>query len=218
MQLETWHAAALLAALVSALVTAELFERRGARALMKTLASLTFVGAGALLLRLDTSAGGLLMVGLVLSLVGDLALLAKGNKPLFLLGLGAFLAAHLCYAAAFWAHGVDGTATWVAGAVLLGAGVPLSAWLSRHVRGSMRAPVAAYVVAISVMVALAAGAFGDGGRATLVVGAVLFYLSDLCVARERFVAPSKWNGIFGLPLYYAGQLYLIDGMHGAFVP
>lgn len=218
MQIETWHAAALLAALVMALVAAELFERRGARALLKTLASLAFVGAGALLLRLDTSAGALLMGGLVLSLVGDLALLAKGKKGLFLLGLGAFLAAHLCYAVAFWAHGVDGKSTAVAGALLLGAGVPLGAWLARHVRGGMRVPVAAYVVAISVMVALAAGAFGDGGRATLLMGAVLFYLSDLCVARERFVTRSRWNAVFGLPLYYAGQLYLIDGMHGAFVP
>ena len=76
----------------------------------------------------------------------------------------------------------------------------------------MRAPVAGYIVAITAMVALAAGAWGAGARVTLVGGALLFYLSDLCVARERFVVKSKWNGIVGLPLYYAGQLMLIDGL------
>ncbi|MBI1944125.1 MAG: lysoplasmalogenase [Deltaproteobacteria bacterium] len=212
MQLALWQLAALLAALVVALVVAELLERPRLRAILKTVASVTFVVAGALLLPLSASAGWLVLAGLALSLLGDVALIPKGSKPLFLGGLGAFLAAHLCYAAAFVVLGQAPPHALGAAAVLVAVGVPLARWLARHVKGSMRAPVAGYVVAITAMVALAAGAVGAGARPTLLIGAVLFYLSDLCVARERFVVRSRWNAAVGLPLYYAAQLLLIDGV------
>jgi uncharacterized membrane protein YhhN len=76
----------------------------------------------------------------------------------------------------------------------------------------MRGPVLGYIIAITAMVALASGAVFAGAKPTLLIGAALFYLSDLCVARERFVAKSLWNGVVGLPLYYAAQLLLIDGL------
>lgn len=66
----------------------------------------------------------------------------------------------------------------------------------------------AYVVVISAMVACAAGAFGATGDAALLAGAVAFFLSDLAVARERFVARSFANKLWGLPLYYGAQLLL----------
>lgn len=209
---QLWHFAVALAALVTALVLAELVDRPKLRAALKTLASLTFLAAGAALLPLQDPPGRWLLVGLVLSLVGDVALIPKNRKALFLLGLGAFLAVHLCYGAAFLAWGSAPRVALAAGAALVVVGVPLGLWLSRHVKGSMRAPVAGYILAITAMVTLAAGAFGAGARGTLLVGAVLFYLSDLCVARERFVLRSRWNGAVGLPLYYAGQLLLIDGL------
>jgi uncharacterized membrane protein YhhN len=43
---------------------------------------------------------------------------------------------------------------------------------------------------------------------TAAAGAVLFYLSDLAVARHRFVRPAFLNRAWGLPAYYAGQLLL----------
>lgn len=48
------------------------------------------------------------------------------------------------------------------------------------------------------------------GSSNLVIyaGAALFYLSDLAVARHRFVAPGPENKLIGLPLYYAAQLIL----------
>jgi uncharacterized membrane protein YhhN len=43
---------------------------------------------------------------------------------------------------------------------------------------------------------------------TAAVGALLFYLSDLAVARHRFVHPAFVNRAIGLPLYYVGQLLI----------
>lgn len=45
----------------------------------------------------------------------------------------------------------------------------------------------------------------------LLAGAFLFFLSDLSVARERFVAPGFANKLWGLPFYYGGQLLLALG-------
>ena len=42
----------------------------------------------------------------------------------------------------------------------------------------------------------------------MLTGALAFAISDLAVARERFVTPSFVNGAWGLPLYFAAQLTL----------
>jgi len=62
-----------------------------------------------------------------------------------------------------------------------------------------------YLAAISLMVVLASGTMAAAGP-QLLIGAVMFAVSDIFVARERFVSPSVVNRLWGLPLYYAAQL------------
>jgi hypothetical protein len=45
-------------------------------------------------------------------------------------------------------------------------------------------------------------------RLRLLLGASLFFVSDLSVARDRFVAREFANKLYGLPAYYAGQLLI----------
>ena len=67
------------------------------------------------------------------------------------------------------------------------------------------AAVLAYIFVITTMVALSAGTVA--ARGPLLAGAaVLFFASDLAVARHRFVERSSTNKVVGLPLYYAAQL------------
>jgi uncharacterized membrane protein YhhN len=73
---------------------------------------------------------------------------------------------------------------------------------------ALRVPVRAYVLVISAMVACAAGTFGAAPEPALLVGALAFFLSDLAVARERFVEKGLANKLWGLPLYYGAQLML----------
>jgi uncharacterized membrane protein YhhN len=69
--------------------------------------------------------------------------------------------------------------------------------------------VLSYIAVITVMVWGALSVvIGGWAPARVAAGAVLFYLSDLAVARERFVAHSFTNRAVGLPLYYVGQLLL----------
>lgn len=207
-----WPFAAAMAAPLVALLVAELRGSRSWVVVAKPLASLAFVVAGAMLLPLPAKPAVLLLVGLVLSFVGDVLLIPKGRKLTFLLGLGSFLCAHVAYAIAFVVRGVDGNGTLAGAAALVLAGVPLARWLFPHVHGGMKPAVAGYVVAITAMVALSIGCVAGGAPTTLAAGAALFYASDICVARERFVAKSLWNGVVGLPLYYVAQLLLVEGM------
>ncbi len=56
------------------------------------------------------------------------------------------------------------------------------------------------------MVAAATGATSDGAPWPVLPGAVLFFLSDLAVARDKFVTPGFPNRAVGLPMYYAAQI------------
>ena len=82
------------------------------------------------------------------------------------------------------------------------------AWLTPHLPGDFLLPVRAYTFVISLMVMTAIAARGAGATALIPAGAILFYLSDLSVAAGQFLEPAFPNYVWGLPLYYGGQLLL----------
>ena len=123
-----------------------------------------------------------------------------------------FALAHVAYVAACLAMGVAlGTGVAAAAGLTLVA-LRVWRWLSPHVPAAMRWPVRGYIVVITAMVACALGAWTRGAPAGLPLGAVLFFLSDLSVARERFVVSSTLNRFWGLPAYYAGQLLIASAV------
>jgi uncharacterized membrane protein YhhN len=71
----------------------------------------------------------------------------------------------------------------------------------------MRVPVLVYVLTIVTMV-VGALAPNSVDHPALTTGAVLFFASDLAVARDKFVEPGFTNRVWGLPCYYAGQLLI----------
>ncbi len=180
------------------------------RACAKTAASTGFVGAAIVAGALDTPYGKAVLAALVLSWWGDVFLLGRGRR-LFLAGLVSFLLGHVAFGVAFVVRGADPIFALAAAAAATLPALAAWRWLSGHLEGekaAMRTPVKAYVTVISVMVALAVGTTAALGDARIPLGAVLFYLSDLAVARDRFVAPGFDNRLWGLPLYYGAQLVL----------
>ena len=185
-------------------------ERLGRPALLwlwKPLASAGFVAAGMLSPTLAAWSSKWLVVGLCFAALGDVLLIPRGKRA-FLAGLVAFLVGHVCYAVAFGVMGVHPLALGVAGAAVLVVAVFVCRWLMPHVEGPMRVPVLAYVTVISAMVALSASTFVQTRAWLPLLGAGLFYVSDLAVARERFVTRGFVNRAWGLPTYYGGQLVL----------
>ncbi len=195
------------------LIAAEYARLRTLRALSKTAASVAFVTLG-LMLYTGGTYGQLIVAGLVLGAGGDIALLGKSNKA-FLAGLGLFLLGHLAYVAAFASLMPSGA--WFAGAGPLAAAPYLAGggvlWLLWPKLGEMRVPVIFYVLTIATMVVFAISAFRtaalpDPERTRLITGAVLFFVSDLAVARDKFVAATFTNKAWGLPAYYGAQLFI----------
>ena len=97
-------------------------------------------------------------------------------------------------------------------ALVLAVSVVVFAWLRPHL-GKMLVPVIAYVATITVMVIGAASPAGTEtvrfpGRALAPSGAILFYLSDIFVARQRFVTRNYFNRAVGLPLYFTAQFLI----------
>jgi uncharacterized membrane protein YhhN len=202
----------VVAVCLAGMLVADLKQKRSVYGAFKLIGSAAFCAAGAVMLPFPKAHAIALMVGLVLSFAGDALLIPKGKKLWFLVGLTAFLSAHAAFGTAFVLAGTHAKATLAGALGILLIGAPLSRWLLPKVRGPWRVPVLAYIITITAMVTLAAGAVGAGMRQTLLVGAVLFYLSDVCVARERFVKKEPINGMIGLPLYYTAQLFLIHGL------
>jgi hypothetical protein len=64
------------------------------------------------------------------------------------------------------------------------------------------------------MAALAWATSGSTADVRIPVGATAFYLSDVFVAREQFVAKAVANRMWGLPLYYLAQVLLAWSVAG----
>lgn len=155
-----------------------------------------------------------MLAALALSWVGDVALLAGS----FEVGLGAFLATHLTYVAAFRRarSAASGAGAKFAPAAALGvvvAGAAALALLWPHL-GEQRLAVTLYVAAIVAMVAAAAMRCGrtTPESATLMLGgAVLFLLSDSIIAIDRFVQPVAAGGVIIMATYTSAQLAIQAG-------
>lgn len=173
------------------------------RNLAKPVASAGFIGVALSAGALDTTYGSWVFLGLLLGAAGDVLLLGA-SRGAFLGGLVAFLLGHVAYVVAFSGLGPAWPIVLIAGGLALVVGAIVFLWLFPHIDRAMIGPVAAYVLVISAMVVMAAAS-----RTPIVIlGAAGFYLSDLSVARDRFVASGFANRVWGLPLYYGAQLLL----------
>ncbi len=182
------------------------YQRRVPEGIAKALASVGFLAAGVHAQIFQTPHGQAILVGLILSWFGDVFLLSK-TRAWFLAGLVAFLSAHVAYAVGFMIRGVDYVALAIALGLMLGPALLVWRWLQSRA-GSMRGPVAAYISVISLMLAFACATVWQLGGPWILAGAFLFYISDLFVARQRFVTQALVNRALGLPIYYVAQLIL----------
>ena len=145
-----------------------------------------------------------LLAALVLSLCGDVALMLPAD--LFVVGLAAFLLAHVAYIIDFEAT-LTARVLWLA--IVLAVTSPLAWRIIRCVgAASLRVSVGVYMVVISLMVASAAAS----GSALAAAGAVLFFSSDAVIAWNRFVRPFAWAQPLIMVTYHVGQLALATAL------
>jgi uncharacterized membrane protein YhhN len=204
----------LTLAALAALLVAESRDHLPGVAVAKPLAAAGYIAVALTAGALDSSYGMCVLAGLVLSWLGDVFLIPKDSPRIFQAGVFAFLLGHVAYAVGFTVRGLAPLACLGAAVVIIPVAALVLRWLRPRVPDDMQVPVHAYVLVISLMLVLAAGTAGAHGGAMILAGALLFYLSDLAVARDRFVAPGFENRAWGLPFYFVGQLLLAASVAG----
>ena len=181
-------------------------HEKGARALEVVFKPLTTILLLAVIGVPHTTFAWLVSAGVVLSLAGDIALLGNTNR-VFMVGLGAFLLAHVAYTIAFLGAAVWSPLVPVVAVVMLLSSI----WLLRATwmgTANIHAPTIAYAVVISVMVVSAWAMIGGPLplAAFAAVGSVLFYVSDASLALNRFRRPIRHVSLLALGVYWIGQL------------
>lgn len=149
--------------------------------------------------------------GLVLSLVGDVALMWPQG---FLPGLIAFLLAHLAYLGAFTAP-VRFAARPLCVVAYAAAAAVIGSLLWPSIPPALKWPVLAYMLCIAAMAAQAAvwwlAARGTANAALArhaAIGGLLFFASDTLLAFNRFHAPIALSPLWVLGTYWLAQGFI----------
>lgn len=204
-----------MAASVALLLVAEYRGWRAGIWLAKPLASTVFVVAGSYFGVADSTYTVWVGRALLLSWLGDVLLIPSGRPRVFQAGIAAFALAHVAYIAAFAVYPLDVARAALVAVPALAALFLAARWLRPHLPADLRLSVYVYMGIITAMVIAAGSAWPS--NVWSFVGAVMFYLSDLTVARARFVTPGFANSLVGLPLYYAAQLVLAYSAPGSMI-
>jgi uncharacterized membrane protein YhhN len=153
---------------------------------------------------------GFARIGLAGALIGSVCgdvLLDLPGEGFFIFGLVAFLIGHLFYCALFFrfAKRPDGLG-WlpIAVLVLFAAGMM---WLFRNIEPNLYPPVVIY---IAVIVAMSIGALlVPSADRLLFWGALLFILSDVILAVNRFLVPIPFGRLINISIYFVAQYVII---------
>ncbi|EID11122.1 membrane protein [Mycolicibacterium phlei DSM 43072] len=149
-----------------------------------------------------------LVAALLFSAAGDFLLALPWWEPSFVLGLGAFLVAHLCFLTALVPLVGRSTPRLIAVAVTVAACLALLTWFwPRLLEQGMAVPVTAYITVLGAMVCCALLARLPTPWTAL--GGVAFAVSDAMIGINKFVLGSE---ALAVPIWwvYASSLLLIS--------
>ncbi len=215
------------------LPAALLFAALEALALSKNWLRLDYIAKPAVMLILFfwlTSVGlnGALLwfgLGILLSLLGDILLMISLDR-FFLFGLIAFLLAHIAYIIGFNIPLPEFSAWGLVFAIMISLGGTriirrIVVALASNGQLAMRTPILVYSLVISLMLLSAMMKLSDltwnaNAAALVSVGALLFYISDIILAWNKFVAPIQQGRIYNIASYHLGQIALIAGVIAQF--
>lgn len=210
----TFYLAPVLVLTVSLLIWAEMTERKKLIFLFKPISTLIVITAALMSFWLPATnqvyAVGVL-VGLLLSIGGDIALMYWEKRKAFLLGLVLFLLAHIAYTVVFTLLGRFSAWDILSTLLLVMLGIGFYRLVKPNL-GKMKLPVIMYIIVISLMVSRALSTipspiFSREQAWMIFAGAVLFYISDVILAIARFWKPWRYHRI-SLAFYYSGQMLI----------
>jgi uncharacterized membrane protein YhhN len=158
-------------------------------------------------------------IGAAMSVAGDVFLMVP--RDIFMAGLAAFLVAHLTYIIGFNPNLPPVNAFTLIAAVILAlivwrVYVRLTKGLAEHGATALKLPVLAYAIVISLvvlsaLVTLIRPEWSRPHAALVAAGAVLFLISDLTLAWDRFVAPVARADLKVIITYHLAQIGILLG-------
>ena len=163
----------------------------------------------------------LIQFGLFFSWIGDIALMFDEDIPiLFVVGLGAFLIAHLGYAYAFLRNVKESQEKFNRISAIV-YGIPFAVFtgaffyfIKNGLPADLFVPVLAYTIVISVMGITSAWRKDHVSKPTfnwILIGAILFILSDCVIAVNKFVIDFDYDAVLNMTLYLSGQFMITIG-------
>ena len=165
---------------------------------------------------LTTGLGKWISAALFFSLLGDTLLMFDERDPIFfMLGLAAFLIAHIFYILFFYKVRVREPVKLKPGlgGVVLVYYTALIILLYPHL-ADMKIPVLVYGLVISIMFMLAMHMLFikniPAGK-WMMVGALLFVISDSTLAINKFYKPFEAAGVLIILTYGLAQLFIVEG-------
>ena len=149
-----------------------------------------------------------IIAGIVFSLVGDVAMMLPRKQ--IILGMGAFLVAHVAYIISFSSGTSVITNAWLLFPFLVYA--LIMGWTVIPHAGKLKLPVGIYEVAIMIMAWRALERMlqtGSTGAALAFAGALLFVISDSLWACNFIIKRCKKAQVLILVTYYLAQWLIV---------
>ncbi|MCM4172129.1 lysoplasmalogenase [Arenibacter sp. TNZ] len=157
------------------------------------------------------------LLALVFSLLGDILLLYDHLSSIyFMLGLIAFLLAHINYAIVFFTQGKNlfkRELPWVTG-MLLAYGTTLFLVLHDHL-GPLKFPVIIYILGILTLALTAYGRRDQVNTSSfklVFIGALFFIASDSILAINKFLTVIPWSHLLVMGTYATAQYLIVKGI------
>ncbi|MBO9619797.1 MAG: lysoplasmalogenase [Niabella sp.] len=157
------------------------------------------------------------IAALAFSIAGDsLLLFANNNERYFILGLVAFLIAHIFYILCFHfiRMQVALSGKWFSAIIVGVYYFFIMSFLIPHL-GLLKIPVLVYGLVISFMLLLAMNLYDLADNKTarfILTGAILFIASDSILAVNKFYRPAAWGGWAIMLTYIGAQWLLTNGL------
>ena len=190
--------------IVSGLVVSEYYNFKIGEYIFKPVAALSFVFISFKLGALESGYGRLILFSLALCAVGDILLLNRKLKISFFCGMLVFAIAHLLFSLAFIKSSTFDFASLVTFLPLIMIlGCINFMYLLPRMPHKFKPFILLYGLAIFMMITSAYTFMYE--QKLILIAAIFFVLSDIFVAKDRFIKRSTKNALLITPLYFAAQ-------------
>ena len=158
----------------------------------------------------------LVVLALIFSWLGDLALMKDRDGLYFLLGLGAFLLAQLTYTYVYYKSTFEKPQFQLMPLLpILTFTIFLLAFVVRNAPTDMQIPIVVYAICITAMASMARlrmGLTSNFSFQWVMMGSLLFVISDSAIAIDKFYRPIPYDSVVIMSTYIAAQVIIVIGI------